>query len=234
LNRLQFFFNTNQEDYVVHWIGHGQENTGDWGVSGGVIKFEDVYNIWVTACSNNLSVRKRLLIISDCCYSGEWVIQLKLKERQCREQKVPHPEIAIQSSTTWNSIGATHTFSNAWTQQHSFNPLESLCIHLAEFKQKNQLSKDIPKLNNSEYVTLDEIVQWDISELNRIYRNTTGNWSTTVPYGLSIPLCCSLWNPLFPSPQPTYQVYIGAVIILNFPDGFDPRRPLMIDPKILY
>ena len=53
---------------MIWYMGHSEEGTGDWCFEDGTISFQDIFDLYMT------HFRGRLLhIISDCCYSGNWV-----------------------------------------------------------------------------------------------------------------------------------------------------------------
>jgi len=53
---------------MIWYMGHSEEGTGDWCFKDGTISFQEIFDLYMT------HFRGRLLhIISDCCYSGNWV-----------------------------------------------------------------------------------------------------------------------------------------------------------------
>ena len=56
---------------VIHYIGAGRRNTGDWCFEDGFITFKDIADLYLRAISNFKG--HVLTIISDCSYSGCWV-----------------------------------------------------------------------------------------------------------------------------------------------------------------
>jgi len=64
--------------FIVYWSGHGQPNTGNWSFSEGEwITCSELINLWT---STNRSDRDALTIISDTCYSGAWISELRTKQ----------------------------------------------------------------------------------------------------------------------------------------------------------
>ena len=53
---------------MIWYMGHSEEGTGDWCFEDGTISFQEIFDLYMTH-----SPRRRLHIISDCCYSGNWV-----------------------------------------------------------------------------------------------------------------------------------------------------------------
>jgi len=49
-------------------MGHSEEGTGDWCFKDGTISFQEIFDLYMAH-----SPGKPLTIISDCCYSGNWV-----------------------------------------------------------------------------------------------------------------------------------------------------------------
>jgi len=49
-------------------MGHSEEGTGNWCFKDGTISFQEIFDLYMTH-----SPGKLLRIISDCCYSGNWV-----------------------------------------------------------------------------------------------------------------------------------------------------------------
>ena len=49
-------------------MGHGQKNTGNWCFKDGEITLDEIMKLYSTYFSGKL-----LYLISDCCYSGQWV-----------------------------------------------------------------------------------------------------------------------------------------------------------------
>ena len=59
---------------TIWYTGHGEKDTGNWCFKDGVISFEDVFALYMDHMRG-----KRITIISDCSYSGNWV-------KQCAEK----------------------------------------------------------------------------------------------------------------------------------------------------
>ena len=59
---------------VIWYTGHGEKDTGNWCFKDGVISFQDVFGLYMDHMRG-----KRLTIISDCSYSGNWI-------KQCAEK----------------------------------------------------------------------------------------------------------------------------------------------------
>ena len=55
---------------LIWYTGHGERDTGNWVFKDGCLTFEDIYDLY------NESFKGRYLyIVSDCCYSGSWVVE---------------------------------------------------------------------------------------------------------------------------------------------------------------
>ena len=55
---------------LIWYTGHGEKATGNWVFEDGCIKFEDVYKLYKTNFKGHY-----LYIVTDCCYSGSWVVE---------------------------------------------------------------------------------------------------------------------------------------------------------------
>ena len=53
---------------MIWYSGHGQAGTGNWCFKDGVISFQDVYDLY-----KKHFLGKVLVVVSDCCYAGNWV-----------------------------------------------------------------------------------------------------------------------------------------------------------------
>ena len=53
---------------LIWYMGHGQKNTGNWCFKDGEITLDEIIKLYTTYFSGKL-----LYLISDCCYSGQWV-----------------------------------------------------------------------------------------------------------------------------------------------------------------
>ena len=63
---------------LLWYTGHGEEFTGNWCFKDGFISFDDIFNIYQAHFRGRL-----LMIVTDCCYAGQWV--LRFKEKRGRE-----------------------------------------------------------------------------------------------------------------------------------------------------
>ena len=55
---------------LIWYTGHGGTGTGNWVLKDGHLKFEDIYNLYVKYFKGRC-----LYIVTDCCYSGAWVVE---------------------------------------------------------------------------------------------------------------------------------------------------------------
>ena len=62
MNFLKLFFIG-----IIWYTGHGEKNTGNWCFKDGVITFQDIFGLYMDCFKG-----KRLTIVSDCSYSGNW------------------------------------------------------------------------------------------------------------------------------------------------------------------
>ena len=53
---------------LIQYIGHSEKGTGNWCFKTGTISFQEIFNLY-----RKNSACQRLSLISDCCYSGQWV-----------------------------------------------------------------------------------------------------------------------------------------------------------------
>ena len=54
---------------LIYYIGYGEEGTGNWCFKDGTISFQDIFTLYKKYLKEKL-----LCIYSDCCYSGQWVV----------------------------------------------------------------------------------------------------------------------------------------------------------------
>ena len=54
---------------VISYLGHSEEDTGNWCFKDGTISFQEVFDLY-----RRCFIGRMLTIVSDCCYSGNWVI----------------------------------------------------------------------------------------------------------------------------------------------------------------
>ncbi len=53
---------------MLHYIGPGQRDTGNWCFKNGLISFEEIMELYTEHFKKRV-----LMIVSDCTYSGRWV-----------------------------------------------------------------------------------------------------------------------------------------------------------------
>ena len=54
---------------MIYYTGYGEEGTGNWCFKDGTISFRDIFTLYKKYLKEKL-----LVIYSDCCYSGQWVV----------------------------------------------------------------------------------------------------------------------------------------------------------------
>ena len=59
---------------MIWYTGHGYKGTGDWSFRNGRIKFKTIFKLYMDCFHGKL-----LYIITDTCYSGQWVLRLAEK-----------------------------------------------------------------------------------------------------------------------------------------------------------
>ena len=132
---------------TIWYMGHSEEGTGDWCFKDGTISFQELFDLYMTHLPGRL-----LTIVSDCCYSGNWVhrcaetLDNKLGIRPCghkaRERGVL---IKVCASCQGNqkaaepcfSTDATHVDANSDTLKSRRNPqlTEHQTTMVADFTQ---------------------------------------------------------------------------------------------------
>ena len=56
----------------IYYTGHGEKHTGNWCFADGIISLKEVIDA-VESVNSGCTI----YIIADCCYSGDWVVELK-------------------------------------------------------------------------------------------------------------------------------------------------------------
>ena len=54
---------------MIYYTGYGEKGTGNWTFKDGTISFKEIFTLYKTYLMGKL-----LYIYSDCCYSGNWVV----------------------------------------------------------------------------------------------------------------------------------------------------------------
>lgn len=56
---------------MIWYSGHGQQDTGNWCFSDDILTFDEIWELYMTLFQGQM-----LCIVTDCCYSGQWVHRL--------------------------------------------------------------------------------------------------------------------------------------------------------------
>jgi len=91
----EFFDKCKNEDYkpLIYYTGHGDKN-GDWCFrNGDRITFDDLYDYHESHHSGY-----NVTVFSDCCYSGQWVVQSR------RQQKMIVKSASGPHTTAYNGV----------------------------------------------------------------------------------------------------------------------------------
>ncbi|CAE7575014.1 hypothetical protein AK812_SmicGene10047 [Symbiodinium microadriaticum] len=59
--------------FILFYAGHGRPGTGDWILEDEDVTLQDILDLWEASSGVDRPSNASLLIISDACYSGEWV-----------------------------------------------------------------------------------------------------------------------------------------------------------------
>lgn len=106
-------------EIVVYYTGHGEEGSGDWVLANDeVLSLEDVVNQFRSLCSNSVQ-RANILVISDCCYSGQWLQRAEQLQQDGEFNTSSGDEIslAIQASAGPTDAAYAEFFTTAWHAQ---------------------------------------------------------------------------------------------------------------------
>ncbi|XP_065903666.1 uncharacterized protein [Dysidea avara] len=71
LDRIrELFKECSRHGAMIYYTGYGEEHTGNWCFKDGTITFQDILKLY-----RKYLVNKLLHIFTDCCYSGQWVVE---------------------------------------------------------------------------------------------------------------------------------------------------------------
>ena len=85
----QAFARTDVRAFFVYYSGHGSPGNGAWCLGDGTLAPDELFQLWQESVSGQ-SGESVLIIISDSCYSGEWVEAAN---------QANLPSVAVQSAT---------------------------------------------------------------------------------------------------------------------------------------
>lgn len=80
LDAIRKFFEQVKRNFILYYSGHGEQDSGNWVIGKPdmskveVVTLDDILSLWQCSPSH---CYKRLLIVSDSCYSGAWAWQLE-------------------------------------------------------------------------------------------------------------------------------------------------------------
>lgn len=129
LTRVQRFFGAPGELFVLFYAGHGWPGTGDWILQDEDVSLADILHLW-----NRRSGHGVLLIISDACYSGAWVMEAA---------RLRSSNVVVQSSCAALERALDGVFISLWLlvqrlevqETYALKHLESLdrhpCVYVA-------------------------------------------------------------------------------------------------------
>ena len=80
---------------MIWYSGHAEKRTGNWCFTDGVISFEDVYSVYEELFSGRV-----LMIVSDCCYAGKWVLEARKTQESTEEDTKPEEDITHEEDIT--------------------------------------------------------------------------------------------------------------------------------------
>eukprot|EP01084_Bolivina_argentea_P051893 95392_1 len=86
LDRIKQTAQKSKNSISIYYTGHGEKDTGNWCFADGVVTLDQVVQaatqLWPMRHSSNAYTSISIVIISDCCFSGEWVLKLRRYENK--------------------------------------------------------------------------------------------------------------------------------------------------------
>ena len=116
----------------IYYTGYGEEGTGNWCFKDGTISFQDIFTLY----KKHLK-KKMLYIFSDCCYSGQWVVDCakcldEMGIGACGHQAIEHGILLkVVTSCQPNQKATLGSFV---AQELYFND-ETRMIHFSAYKK---------------------------------------------------------------------------------------------------
>lgn len=136
---LKNFFNSNAKTFIIYWCGHGEIGSGDWTFSfGKILKPDELFKLFID--SNAGQMNKPLILISDSCYSGNWINEIK--------KKPPNINLVYQSGCT----DSEEAWINLTKDRHIKNQKGSIKKHIFGSFLLNQIFYDLENGLDSKYV----------------------------------------------------------------------------------
>lgn len=108
LQKLRRAFQELADVHIIAYFGHGQEQTGDWQMSDGLLCFEDLLQAWQERALEGSGISASLLLVYlDSCYSGAWV------EKAQRRVLL---DVFIQASCNTHEVSVDGRFTPLWIE----------------------------------------------------------------------------------------------------------------------
>lgn len=125
LEKLEAFVDEAASVYVIAYMGHGEEGTGDWKMADGKLTFEDLTKIWNARQRCERVDVPVLLVYMDSCFSGIWV--KKAQQHRLRD-------VFVQASCGFDERAVDGRFTPLWIEfQGGALPAPSVLRDLAPY-----------------------------------------------------------------------------------------------------
>jgi len=117
VQKIKELFSVEAKLYIIFWTGHGEQGSGDWVFSEcKTLSLDELLRLWKKAPLNKSKshVHPKLLIISDCCYSGSWCQTLsdlqRVENSACRR-------VLIQASCASHQLAFGYESGSNFTRK---------------------------------------------------------------------------------------------------------------------
>ena len=98
LDRIRKCAQKTIDNIFIYYTGHGEKNTGNWCFKDGVVSLEEVIET-----VSSVNTKLRIDIQADCCYSGDWVVELKEIENKYPEQYIYVYAACLPGTVAWDT-----------------------------------------------------------------------------------------------------------------------------------